>query len=171
MKLLLIAVLTGATPFATSAVAEDHTPSADEVQVAELSVTGAFIRATLPHAPVAGGYMTIANHGITDDRLLSVTAPIGERTDIHEMTIENDVMTMRALPDGLPVPAGETVSLQPAGNHLMIMGLSAQLVEGQSYDLTLKFENVGEVTVPFDVLALNARKHPGLQETDTHAPE
>ena len=169
MKLFLIALLTGATTFATSAIAQDHT--AAEVQIAELSVTGAFLRATLPHAPVAGGYMTITNHGTTDDRLLAVTAPIGDRTDLHKMTVENDVMTMRALPDGLPVPAGETVSLQPAGHHLMIMGLNTQLVDGQTYDLTLKFENAGEVTVPFDVLALNARKHPGLQETDTHAPK
>ncbi|MFV0244528.1 MAG: copper chaperone PCu(A)C [Qingshengfaniella sp.] len=143
------------------AVAQTAGPPLTEVQAGDLTLSGAFIRATLPRAPVAGGYVTIDNHGGGDDRLLSVTAPVGTEVQIHEMAHKDGVMTMRALPDGLPVPAGGTAALVPGGTHLMIMGLTERLEQGQGYDLTLRFEQAGEVTLRFDVLALNARHHPG----------
>lgn len=164
MKPILLAFFLGAATLATPAVTQ--TSAAAEVETAELQLSGGFIRATLPRAPVGGGYLTIVNHGADDDRLLSVTAPVGEEVQIHEMAHKDGVMTMRALPDGLPIPAGETVMLEPSGTHLMIMGLTERLDEGQAYDLTLTFEKAGPVTLRFDVLALNARNHPGAKQGD-----
>ena len=162
MKPLLLACFLGTATLASPALAQ--TSAAAEVDIAKLHLSGGFIRATLPRAPVGGGYLTIVNHGAEDDRLLSVTAPVGEQVQIHEMAHKDGVMTMRALPDGLPVPAGETVMLEPSGTHLMIMGLTGRLEEGQAYDLTLTFEKAGPVTLRFDVLALNARSHPGATQ-------
>jgi hypothetical protein len=127
------------------------------VVLGDLEISGAFIRATLPRAPVGSAYLTIVNHGTSDDRLVSVTAPVGHEVQIHEMTVSDGVMTMRELSEGLPVPQGETVRLEPGGKHLMIMGLAGPLEKGQSLELTLHFESAGEVVIRFDILSMNAR--------------
>lgn len=123
-------------------------------------ISGAFIRATLPRAPVGGAYAAIANPGPEDDRLVSVSAPVGDGAEIHEMTHADGAMSMRALPEGLAIPAGSTVTLQPGGLHIMIHGLTAPLKQGDSLDLTLNFEKAGARKVAFAILAPNARGFP-----------
>ncbi|GAB1362995.1 hypothetical protein MASR1M32_22310 [Rhodobacter sp.] len=154
---LLIAVgLIGQPALAQS---HDHSPAA-QAQIGEIAITGAFIRATLPRAPVGGAYLTITNGGAEDDRLLGATAPVGRNVELHEMSMQDGVMSMRPMPEGLPIPAGQTVTLEPSGMHLMINGLTEPLQEGDRLDLVLTFEKAGAVAVSFDILALNARFHP-----------
>ena len=124
---------------------------AGAVGVGDLLITGAFSRATLPNAPVAGAYLTITNAGATDDRLVSVSTPVAGTAQIHQMKMDGDVMKMNALPEGLVIPAGGSVSLEPGGYHLMFMDLKAPLVEGQSITVTLTFEKAGTVEVQVPV--------------------
>ena len=63
-------------------------------QVGELTVTAPYARATLPNAPVAGGFLTIANEGAADDRLVAATSDIAGRMEIHQMTMSGDIMEM-----------------------------------------------------------------------------
>lgn len=152
---LLLAAVTLVPPLAIAHHTGDH--QAETVQLGKLELSNAYLRATPPRAPVAGGYLTITNSGTEDDRLLSLTAPVGDEASIHEMAENDGVMTMRPLQNGLTIPAGETVTLEPGGLHLMLTGLKEQLVEGQSLDLTLNFEKAGAVTMTFEIRALNAR--------------
>ncbi|QQR38811.1 copper chaperone PCu(A)C [Devosia rhizoryzae] len=138
----LLAVL--ALTFAAPAFAHDIT-------FGDLQLNGPFARATLPNAPVAGGFVTIVNTGSEDDRLISATAEIAKDTQIHEMAMEGDVMKMRQLPDGLVIPAGGSVTLEPGGYHLMMMGLSAPLVEGETVPVVLTFEKAGTVTLDLHI--------------------
>jgi periplasmic copper chaperone A len=119
--------------------------------VGAIGIAHPFARATLPNSPVGGGFMSIGNAGDEDDRLVAVASPAAGRVEIHEMAMEGDVMRMRELEDGLPVPAGETVVLEPGGHHIMFMDLREPLVEGENVDVTLSFENAGEVTVPLAI--------------------
>jgi periplasmic copper chaperone A len=125
---------------ATPALAHDITHGS-------LELNAPFARATLPGAPVAGGFLTIVNTGTDDDRLISVSSEIARETQIHEMAMEGDVMRMRPLADGLAVPAGETVVLEPGGYHIMFMGLNGPFVEGETVPVTLEFELAGTVEV------------------------
>lgn len=80
----------------------------------------------------------------------------GMGTDDSSMTGDGDMpmdgaMTMRELTDGLELPAGETIALEPGGYHIMLLDLVEPLVEGDSFELTLSFETAGEVTVTVDV--------------------
>lgn len=154
MKSLILATALALTALPMAAAAHDSTAA---VQAGSLQITGAFTRATLPRAPVGGGYLTLTNQGAEADRLIGVTAPVGTEVQIHEMTMADGVMTMRHLPDGLEIPAGQTVALEPGGYHLMIVGLSDPLVEGGHLDMVLTFEKAGDVTVPFDIMAINAK--------------
>jgi copper(I)-binding protein len=130
---------------------------ASEVRIGDIVLSGAFARATLPSAPVGGGFLVIANTGSTDDRLVSAQADVGRDTQLHEMAVVGDVMRMRQLADGVPVPAGSTVTLAPGGLHLMFMGLTRPLVEGESFPVTLTFEKAGSVTLDMAVTGFAAR--------------
>jgi uncharacterized protein YcnI len=130
--------------------------AAGAVTVGDLEISGAFTRATLPGAPVGGGFLTIANTGAEDDRLVGAAAAFAGEAQLHEMAIENDVMKMRELPDGIPVPAGETVTLEPGGLHMMFMGLKEPLVEGSQVPVTLTFEKAGTIEVMLSVAAPGA---------------
>ncbi|WP_052951889.1 copper chaperone PCu(A)C [Devosia soli] len=138
----------------TDDAAQTEHSGCDAVTVGDLEISGPFTRATLPNAPVGGGFLTIKNTGTEDDRLISATSTIAKDTQIHEMAMEGDVMKMRQLVDGLAIPAGETVTLEPGGNHIMFMGLNGPIKEGEKVSVTLTFEKAGEVTL--DLVAAGA---------------
>jgi copper(I)-binding protein len=71
----------------------------------------------------------------------------------------------------LPIPAGETVTLEPGGKHIMFMGLDAPLLEGQEFAGTLVFETAGELDVMFKVedRVLDAMDHSEMDHGDTDA--
>lgn len=56
------------------------------------------------------------------------------------------VMKMRPIA-GIDIPAGQLVILAPNGTHIMLMGLATPLKVGQSFPLTLTFEEAGTRTV------------------------
>lgn len=121
-----------------------------------LNITLPFTRATLPNAPVGGGFLTIENTGAVADRLVSATSTVAAKTQIHEMAMEGEVMKMRELTEGIEIPAGETVVLAPGGLHIMFIGLKQAFVEGETIAVTLTFENAGSVEVLLPVASAAA---------------
>lgn len=128
----------------------------DAITVGDLELSGAFTRATLPNAPVGGGYVTITNKGDEADRLVSAQSSFSPDVQIHEMAVVNDVMQMQQLPEGLDIPAGETVTLAPGGLHMMFMNISQPFVQGETVPVTLVFEKAGEVEIELAVQAFGA---------------
>lgn len=119
--------------------------------VGDLVITNVRAGATVPKAPVAGGYMVIKNNGRTSDFLVDGQAAFAGDVQIHEMTMQGDVMKMRELADGLEIPAGGEVMLQPGGYHVMFMKLSEPLKAGENRKAILTFKNAGSVEVEFGV--------------------
>jgi len=131
---------------------------AHDYKLGNLEIMHPYARATLPGAPVSGGYMMIKNIGDTPDRLISASADFAGRVEIHEMAMENDVMKMRELEAGLEIPAGSEVVLKPGSYHVMFMKLEEQLEEGESRKATLTFENAGTIEVEFAVESIEGMK-------------
>jgi len=129
----------------------------------ELNISLPFTRATLPNAPVGGGFLTIENTGTEADRLVSVSSDVAGDTQIHEMAMQGEVMKMRQLTEGLEIPAGETVVLAPGGFHIMFLGLKQAFVEGETVAVTLTFEKAGAVDVLLPVGAAAADMPAGMQ--------
>lgn len=121
-----------------------------------IEISDGFSRATLPNAPVGAGYITVTNKGTADDTLVSATSPVAGVTQIHEMKMEGDVMKMTELPDGLVIPAGQSVTLAPGGLHIMFMELKEPLVEGSMVPVTLTFATAGTVEIQLAVGPINA---------------
>jgi len=127
-----------------------------QAPAAGIVVTQAWSRATPGGAKVAGGYLMIENKGQMTDRLLSGSTEVARKVEIHEMALIEGVMTMRPVTEGVVIGAGQTVRLGPGGLHLMLVGLTAPLKQGDLIQLSLKFESAGEILVPFEVRAMGA---------------
>lgn len=121
-----------------------------------ITVASPWLRETPPGAPVAGGFLTLQNPSSDDDRLLAVESALAQRVEIHAMRDEGGVARMRELADGLPLPGGATVELQPGGHHLMFIQPQRPLQAGEHVDATLVFEHAGRVPVTFEVRPLGA---------------
>jgi periplasmic copper chaperone A len=117
-------------------------------------VSDAWARATPPSAPVGGGYLTLENTADVPDRLLSVHSPASASVEIHEMRMDGDVMQMRKLDAGLPLPAHQRVQLKPGGYHLMFIAPHHPFVAHTTIEATLVFEHAAAVTTRLQVAAL-----------------
>ncbi|MEZ5652954.1 MAG: copper chaperone PCu(A)C [Burkholderiaceae bacterium] len=105
--------------------------------LAQTTITDAWVRGTVPGQKATGAFMQIVSeHG---GRLVQADSPVAAAVEIHEMTMEGNVMKMRAIP-GLALPAGETVELKPGGYHIMMMGLKRPVQEGETLPITLVVE-------------------------------
>ena len=134
---------------------------AQEVKAGDLVIAQAWSRATPGGAKIAGGYLTIENKGTASDRLTAVSGDIAGKVEIHEMAMNNGVMTMRPLEKGLEIGAGKTVKLAPGGYHLMLMDLKNPLKQGEKVPLELQFEKAGKVAVSLDVQGVGAQGPAG----------
>lgn len=121
------------------------------IMAGDLEISGPFTRAMPPAAKAGGGFLTITNKGDADDRLVSATSPNAPIVQLHEMTMDGDVMKMREKQDGIIIPAGETVELKPGGLHIMFMQVETPFVEGEMVPVTLAFEKAGTVEVKLKV--------------------
>ena len=92
-------------------------------------------------------FFTVTNNGTEADRLVSASTAVAHVVEIHEIKDNNGMKEMRPLENGLAIPAGETVLLAPGGYHIMMIGLTQDLTEGMTFELTLTFEQAGEVVV------------------------
>lgn len=123
----------------------------EAAEVGDIELSAGFTKAMLPGQPVGGGFVTIKNGGSSDDRLVSAESPAAGRVELHEMAMVNDVMKMRQLNDGIPVPAGQTVELKPGGLHMMFFEVKQPFVEGGSVPVKLTFEKAGPVEIVLPV--------------------
>ncbi|WP_447650906.1 copper chaperone PCu(A)C [Pseudomonas abietaniphila] len=117
---------------------------------AQTSVDDAWVRTSVPGQPSSGAFMRITAD--TDSKLLSVSSPVARDVQIHEMSMTNDVMRMGPV-DSVPLPAGKTVSLDPDGYHVMLMGLVGQIKAGDQVPLTLTVEDARGVRETIEVKA------------------
>jgi periplasmic copper chaperone A len=154
MKQIIIQGFFGLILLATLCMAPAR---AEEVKAGDLVITQAWSRATPGGAKVGGGYLTIENKGSMPDRLIGGSAAVAEKIQVHEMAMNNGVMTMRALDKGLLIEPGKTVKLAPGGYHLMLLDLKGPLKQGDKLPITLEFEKAGKVTLSLDVQGIGAQ--------------
>lgn len=149
LKITLAIAFILSVAFALMAQAHDY-------KSGSLQIDHPWTRVTPKGATVAGGYVKIENKGNTPDRLIGASGAVSGRTELHEMTMEGSVMRMRALANGIEIPAGATVELKPGGLHIMFMELKSPLEQGKHFKGTLLFEKAGTVAVEFAVEAMDS---------------
>ena len=121
-----------------------------------VEVDGVWAR-TSPRTADAGAiYLQITSPDT--DRLIgaSVDPSVAGTVQIHETVMAEGegegmgAMTMQEV-GIIDLPAGETISLEPGGYHIMLMGLPALFEMGQTFEVTLTFETAGSKTYEVEV--------------------
>jgi len=153
-KIMLVAIASVAFFVSSPAAAHD------------ITAKQAWSRATPKGAKVAAGYLTIENRGVQPDRLLSASSGAAAKVEIHQMSMQDGIMTMRPLDGGLAIPPDTTVTLVPGGDHIMFIGLIAPFEEDQRIPVLLNFERAGKIETIFEIGSVGA-KGPRLQIAST----
>ncbi len=130
--------------------------------LAQTTVSDAWVRASVPHQQSTGAFMTLT--ASSDSKLVGVASKVAKSVQVHEMTMNGDVMGMREVKT-VELPAGKAVTLDPNGLHVMLMGLHDQVKEGDKVPLTLTIEDAKgareTVDVQAEVRALSAEAGAG----------
>jgi len=104
---------------------------------ADVQVMAPWVRPAVKGQSGTGGYMRLLSP--TGTTLVGFSSPVAGVAELHEMSMEGDVMRMRPVPS-LPLPAGQAVELKPGSYHLMLMNLKQPLKVGEQVPLTLEFK-------------------------------
>jgi copper(I)-binding protein len=116
-------------------------------------VTVSDARIPQPAGPNGAAYMMLANDGDGNDRLVGVETDVARSVEIHESTLDDGVMSMRQV-DGIDLPAGGRILLEPGGLHVMLVDVDPNLAVGDTVALTLTFEGAGRRTVDAEIVPL-----------------
>ena len=103
----------------------------------------------------AAYFRGIRNKGKAVDRLIGASTAVAGRVELHEMTMEGDVMKMAPVEGGLAIPAGGTVALEPMGYHLMFMQLQMPFKQGECVEVVLHFANAGDLPIELNIGSLS----------------
>jgi periplasmic copper chaperone A len=117
--------------------------------VGDLEIIHPHIPQPAASAKAAGGFMAITNNGTEPERLIGIETGIAMKSDVHESKVDaNGLGTMTAV-DAVEIAPGATVNLEHGGYHIMFMGLTGPLTEGEMHKATLIFERAGRVEIEF----------------------
>ena len=89
-------------------------------------------------------FFVIDNPG-AEDFLLSASSDVAGAVELHKTIMEDGNMKM-VHQMNVPVPTGET-AFKPGDLHVMLIGLKDDLMPGDTFTVTLTFENADEQTL------------------------
>lgn len=109
-----------------------------------ITIYDAWSSPTVTSLGTAAGYMTIGNNQNEGDELIAASSPWAEAVTLHRSSMEGGIARMKSV-EAMPFPAHSRLTFAPGGYHLMLTGLYAPLVEGDTVPVTLMFKKAGAV--------------------------
>ena len=141
-KLLLLPVLSVLLATLPAAAAEHQ--GMKHPKAGTIVVEQAWARASLTANGAA--YVSMHNTGKATDQLIGVRTPVAKRAELHTHIMDKGIMRMRPL-KAIELSPGAPAVMRPGGDHIMLMGLTRKLKQGERFPITLRFAKAGEVTV------------------------
>lgn len=145
----------------------------EEVTAAVIHADNATAFATAEGATNGAVFLTLHNPQTVVDKLIGAKTSVPATVELHENVVSSEgTMQMRKV-DAIEIQPGQQVILNPEGHHIMLMGLTAPLVAGETFTVTLDFENAADIAVPVTIVTAGnaaAADHSG-HEHDTPATE
>ncbi len=111
----------------------------------DIEVHEPWVRATA-QGDNAAVYLVIHNHSQTADELIGASSNLSDNVEIHETTMENDIMKMQKVLS-VPLKAGDEVAFAPGGYHIMLVAVKQELKTGDHVGVILHFKNHADIVV------------------------
>ena len=102
-------------------------------------------------AKAAAAFMVIENNTDKDIKLTSASSDAARMTELHTHVFEGDVAKMRPIEGGIEIAAGESHVLKRGADHVMLMGLTGRLEDGEVVEIVLDFDSEHTVTAQIPV--------------------
>jgi len=137
---------------------------AESIKFNGLIISNLWIKEPIGNHSMTSGYLTIKNTNAYDEHLIAIISNIAKKSEIHEMIIDNDIMKMNVLNDGLKIPANSTVHLKPGSYHIMFMKLQKKIKIMSTHKINLNFEKSGQLNIDVSV----HKKFSDIKSTKHH---
>ena len=125
----------------------------------DIRVSKAYVRGLPPGQDVTAVFFTLANNSGETLVLKSMSSPQAARVELHSMSMDGSVMKMRKVEE-YSLADKKVLALKPGGFHVMLVGLTKNLQEGDKVELTLSFD---KANMTLDLPVVNV-----LNETKSH---
>lgn len=99
---------------------------------------------------MTGAFAEFTNHTDHDITIVGGSAEIASMVETHEVVMADGEMKMQKKEGGIIIPAGESLTLEPGGLHIMLMGLKEAILDGDKVTLTIDFDGYEDQTVTWD---------------------
>ncbi len=117
----------------------------------DVSISSAWSLAVPPSSKNGAVYLLIENKGSEADMLMDATTDVSKSVELHTTSHDHGQMKMHHR-HSLEIPGNSSLTMEPGGHHIMLMGLVESLTPGQKFDLTLKFMKGGEIKTEVEVV-------------------
>jgi len=136
-----------------TACGSDRGRAAPQVVVEDAWVRAVVVTAGLESSVNSAAYLTVRHVGQAADRLVGARTEVARMTEIHRTTIDSTGLARMARVEAIDLEPGAEVRLEPGSYHLMLMGVTQSLPEGDTVNLVLEFETTGALEVAAEVRA------------------
>ena len=129
-----------------------------------LRIHAPYVRLAPPGAAATGAFMRIENTGATDRQLIKAESPAAKTVELHTHINEGGMMKMRAVPF-IAIKAGGQAELKPGSYHVMLIGLTQPLKDGDPVAITLTFDDGSQqrISAPARPIHAEAASHGGMK--------
>lgn len=142
------ALLIGLTGCSASNSTSPETPAVETIS-APLTFANGWVRVSEfsdHEGGMTGVFAEITNNTDADITLVGGQADIAGMVEVHEVVMVDGAMKMQKKEGGIVIPAGDSVTLEPGGLHVMLMGLKKAILDGDQVTVTLDFEGAESQT-------------------------
>ncbi|WP_366556275.1 copper chaperone PCu(A)C [Aquibaculum sediminis] len=148
MRRLISGVLLAAFLAAPAALAHH---AGESYAARDVVVSHAWTHENAPSAHANAVFLTIVNDGDEPDRLTGVTGDFFSHAEIQVPVLDDAGVLHTRTVTSLEIAPGQSLTLQPGGVQIQLIGLQSTHFPGDHFDLTLRFENAGAITVEVEV--------------------
>lgn len=127
------------------------------VSRADVLITDLRINAPIPGQAVSAGYFEIENTGAENISIAEISSEQASRIEMHTHTMKNGMMNMVEI-DSVNIEAGNSLSFEQGGHHLMVFGPDSEAIENGVLDLVFELSNGTRIERPARVEHLVKRK-------------
>lgn len=111
-----------------------------------VTVVDPHVRALPPGSKVTAAYFVLENSGTAPHALVRAASPVAESVELHAVFTEGGLTSMRPV-ERFDIPAGGRATLEPSGNHVMLIGVTQPVDAGRTVPLTLTFADGSETSL------------------------
>lgn len=153
-----------ATCTAILGLALSGTPAVFAQTAPTLTAHDAWLRQPTGDRKAAGVFAIVENNGGTKRAIVSASADIADKAELHEMKMMGAMMRMSPVTQ-IEVPAHGKVELKPGGLHVMLFGLKKMPMAGDTVTLTFTFDDGSTASTMASV-----RQNEGMKMNDSTMP-